>query len=375
MQITQSPSQNVLILKKIILKSVVLHLNENRRLYWATLALSEAFLEKYFKLVQANQIFDAFAQLRVLIVGDVMIDSYIFGKVERISPEAPIPVVNVKRKEIRLGGAGNVAMNIKSLGGTAILCTVVGNDSDANDLVKLLIDNDLPTEGIIKSNDRITTVKQRVLAGSQHIVRIDSEMDGLINADERTQLIEKAKFLAESCDVIIFEDYDKGALDAESIQEIVSFAKSKGIPTIVDPKKRNFLHYQGTDIFKPNLKELKEGLKIDFDAKNLEEVKAAVASAKQALGVNGVFLTLSENGVFIDFSGETHHIAAHLRSITDVSGAGDTVVSIAAMCLALKLSPKAIAEMSNLGGGLVCEYVGVMPIEKEKLKAEYQKHL
>jgi rfaE bifunctional protein kinase chain/domain len=324
--------------------------------------------------MQANQIFDAFAKLRVLILGDVMIDSYIFGKVERISPEAPIPVVNVRNKEIRLGGAGNVAMNIKSLGGTAILCTVVGNDSDANDLVKLMIDNDLPTEGIIKSNERITTVKQRVLAGSQHIVRIDSEMDGLINTDDRSKLIEKAKLLAESCDVIIFEDYDKGVLDAESIQAIVSFAKSKGIPTIVDPKKRNFLYYQGTDIIKPNLKELKEGLKIDFDAKNLDEIRAAVASAKQTLGVNGVFLTLSENGVLIDFAGETHHIEAHLRSITDVSGAGDTVVSIAAMCLALKLTPKAIAEMSNLGGGLVCEYVGVVPIEKEKLKAEYQKH-
>ncbi len=321
-----------------------------------------------------NKIFDAFDNLRVLIVGDVMIDSYIFGKVERISPEAPIPVVNVRRKEIRLGGAGNVAMNIKSLGAIPILCSVVGADADAKDLRKLLIDNDLPTDGIIESKSRITTVKQRVMAGSQHVVRIDSEMDSTINADERTLLIEKAKALTESCDVIIFEDYDKGVLDAESIQAIVAFAKTKGIPTIVDPKKRNFLHYQGTDIFKPNLKELKEGLKIDFDAKNLDEVRAAVASAKNTLGVNGVFLTLSENGVFIDFQEETHHIAAHLRSITDVSGAGDTVVSIAAICLALKLSPKIIAEMSNLGGGLVCEYVGVVPIEKEKLKNEFSKH-
>ena len=321
-----------------------------------------------------NKIFDAFDNLRVLIVGDVMIDSYVFGRVERISPEAPIPIVNVKRKEIRLGGAGNVAMNIKSLGATPILCSVVGADSDAKDLLNLLIDNDLPIDGIIQSKARITTVKQRILAGSQHIVRIDSEMDSLINADEQALLIEKAEALAESCDVIIFEDYDKGVLTAESIKQIVAFAKSKGIPTIVDPKKRNFLNYQGTDIFKPNLKELKEGLKIDFDAKNLEEVKSAVASAKNILGVNGVFLTLSENGVFIDFQDETHHIAAHLRSITDVSGAGDTVVSIAAMCLALKLSPKVIAEMSNLGGGLVCEYVGVMPIEKDKLRNEYNKY-
>jgi D-glycero-beta-D-manno-heptose-7-phosphate kinase len=325
-------------------------------------------------LMLPNQIFDSFEKLRVLIVGDVMIDSYIFGKVERISPEAPIPVVNVKRKEIRLGGAGNVAMNIKSLGATPVLCTVVGADADAKDLINLLVDNDLPIEGIIRSDARITTVKQRVLAGSQHVVRIDSEMDSNINADERSQLIAKAKSLAESCDVIIFEDYDKGVLDAESIQQIIAFAKTKNIPTIVDPKKRNFTNYQGTDIFKPNLKELKEGLKIDFDAKNLDEVKAAVASAKTTLGVNGLFLTLSENGVLINFQEEIHHIPAHLRSITDVSGAGDTVVSIAALCLALKLSPKTIAEISNLGGGLVCEYVGVVPIEKEKLSSEYYKH-
>ncbi len=323
--------------------------------------------------MQVNQIFNAFDNLRVLIVGDVMIDSYIFGKVERISPEAPIPVVNVKRKEIRLGGAGNVAMNIKSLGAIPILCSVVGADSEAKDLLNLLITNNLPTEGIIQSEDRVTTVKQRVLAGWQHIVRIDSEMDSVINATEQALLVEKVKSLAESCDVIIFEDYDKGVLSEETIQQIVSFAKSKNIPTIVDPKKRNFLNYQGTDIFKPNLKELKEGLKIDFDAKNLDEIKAAVVSAKEKLGVNGVFLTLSENGVFIDFQGETHHIPAHTRKITDVSGAGDTVVSIAAICLALKLSPKNIAEMSNLGGGLVCEYVGVMPIEKEKLKEEFEK--
>lgn len=321
-----------------------------------------------------NQIFDSFDNLRVLIIGDVMIDSYIFGKVERISPEAPIPVVNVKRKEIRLGGAGNVAMNIKSLGATPVLCSVVGTDPEAKDLIDLLNSNTLPVEGIIQSPNRVTTVKQRIMAGSQHVVRIDSEMDTPINTDERTSLIEKAKALIPSCQVVIFEDYDKGVLDQQSIQEIVAFAKQHNIPTIVDPKKRNFTHYQGTDLFKPNLKELKEGLKIDFNADNLEDIKKVVAEAKKTLGVNGIFLTLSERGVFIDFQNEVHHIAAHLRSITDVSGAGDTVVSIAAICLGLKLSPKAIAELSNLGGGLVCEYVGVVPIEKEKLRAEYLKN-
>ncbi len=321
-----------------------------------------------------NQIFDSFDNLRVLIIGDVMIDSYIFGKVERISPEAPIPVVNVKRKEIRLGGAGNVAMNIKSLGAIPVLCSVIGADPEARDLINLLESNHLPSEGIIQSSGRVTTVKQRIMAGSQHVVRIDSEMDTLINAEERSQLIEKAKSLIPSCQVVIFEDYDKGVLDEQSIQEIVAFAKQHRIPTIVDPKKRNFTHYQGTDLFKPNLKELKEGLKIDFNADKLEDIKRVVAEAKQTLGVNGIFLTLSERGVFIDFQDEVHHVSAHVRSITDVSGAGDTVVSIAAICLGLKLSPKTIAELSNLGGGLVCESVGVVPIEKEKLRAEYLKN-
>lgn len=321
-----------------------------------------------------NQIFDSFDNLRVLIIGDVMIDSYIFGKVERISPEAPIPVVNVKRKEIRLGGAGNVAMNIKSLGAIPVLCSVIGADPEAKDLIELLNSSSLPVEGIIQSPNRVTTVKQRIMAGSQHVVRIDSEMDTLINVEERNQLIEKAKSLIPSCDVVIFEDYDKGVLDQQSIQEIVAFARQHHIPTIVDPKKRNFKHYQGTDLFKPNLKELKEGLKIDFNADKLEDIKTIVAEAKKTLGVNGIFLTLSEKGVFIDFQGEVHHVSAHLRSITDVSGAGDTVVSIAAICLGLKLPPKTIAELSNLGGGLVCESVGVVPIEKEKLRAEYQKN-
>ncbi|WP_337043957.1 bifunctional heptose 7-phosphate kinase/heptose 1-phosphate adenyltransferase [Emticicia sp. 17c] len=321
-----------------------------------------------------NQIFDSFDNLRILIVGDVMIDSYIFGKVERISPEAPIPVVNVKRKEIRLGGAGNVAMNIRSLGATPVLCSVVGADAEAQELLNLLTSNHLPTEGIIQSPNRVTTVKQRILAGSQHVVRIDSEMDTLINEEERAQLIARAQALIPTCDVVIFEDYDKGVLDGESIRQIVAFAKEHQIPTIVDPKKRNFTNYQGTDLFKPNLKELKEGLKIDFNADKLDEVKEVVANAKKALGVNGIFLTLSERGVFIDYQNEVHHIPAHLRSITDVSGAGDTVVSIAAICMGLKLAPKTVAELSNLGGGLVCEYVGVVPIEKEKLRQEYEKH-
>ena len=322
-----------------------------------------------------SEIFDAFNRQRVLIVGDVMIDAYIFGKVERISPEAPVPVVNVKRRENRLGGAGNVALNIQSLGATPILCSVVGADAHAENLLNLLKINELSSEGIIKSENRVTTVKERIMAGSQHVVRIDSEIDSPINEVETKLLVEKIKELAKTCQVIIFEDYDKGVLGKESIAAIVAFAKKHKIPTIVDPKKRNFLNYGGVDLFKPNLKELKEGLKIDFNAKDFAQMQATVAQAKEKLGVGGMLLTLSELGVYIDFEQENHHLEAHIRQIADVSGAGDTVVSIAALCLALNLSPKIIAELANLGGGLVCESVGVVPIDKEKLKAEAEQFL
>ncbi|MFC0184877.1 rfaE bifunctional protein, domain I [Pseudarcicella hirudinis] len=321
-----------------------------------------------------NQIFESFNTLKVLIIGDVMIDSYTWGKVERISPEAPVPVVNVKRRENRLGGAGNVVLNVKSLGAEAIICSVVGNDSYGDELVKLLEKSELPTQGIIQSETRITTVKERIIAGSQQVVRVDTETDKLINEAEKEALIYKIKELAGTADVIIFEDYDKGVLSKELIAEVIDFANQHKIPTVVDPKKRNFLHYNKATLFKPNLKELKEGLNIHFDVKQPEELAEAVEKLRVELEVEGAFVTLSELGVFIDFRNERKHIPAHIRQISDVSGAGDTVISIAACCLALGLSPELIAGLSNLGGGLVCESVGVVPIDKGLLKTEALKH-
>ena len=321
-----------------------------------------------------NEIFESFNKLKVLIIGDVMIDSYTWGKVERISPEAPVPVVNVRQRENRLGGAGNVVLNVKSLGAEAIICSVVGDDAFGTDLTKLLKENGLSTEGIIQSETRVTTVKERIIAGSQQLVRIDTETDKLITQKERHALVGKIKELASTADVIIFEDYDKGVLSQELITEIITFANQHNIPTVVDPKKRNFLHYKKATLFKPNLKELKEGLNISFDVKNEVELRNAVEKLKTELALEGAFVTLSERGVFIDFKNDKKHIPAHIRQISDVSGAGDTVISIAACCLALGLSPEMIAGLSNLGGGLVCEAVGVVPIDKELLKAEAQKH-
>ena len=212
-----------------------------------------------------DELFDQFDKLRVLIIGDVMLDSYVWGRVERISPEAPVPVVTVDRRELRLGGAGNVLLNVQALGAEAIICSVIGTDGPGDQLEQELCDRGLNCDGLIRSKARITTIKERIIAGSQQVVRVDTETDKYITADERTQLIAKAKELIPTCHVVIFEDYDKGVLSKEAIAEITDFANEQRVPTVVDPKKRNFLSYQNTTLFKPNLKELREGLKVDFD--------------------------------------------------------------------------------------------------------------
>lgn len=314
--------------------------------------------------------FQSFSNLRVLIIGDVMLDSYIWGAVERISPEAPVPVVRVKKKDYRLGGAANVALNIASLGATPILCSLIGDDDDGKKLLHCLDQSKISKEGIVTSAHRPTTVKTRIIASDQHVVRVDEEWDNVADAQEEREMMVRIEKLLPTCHVVIFEDYDKGAINESIIEKTVALAKSKKIPTVVDPKKRNFLSYKGVTLFKPNLKELREGLKIDVEAANQPMVEKAVDQLKAKLNVDGVMLTLSEHGVYIDFQNQKIKIPAYAREIADVSGAGDTVVSIAALAVALGLSPREIAFLSNLGGGLVCQHVGVVPINKQELFEE-----
>ncbi len=319
-----------------------------------------------------TEIFNDFNDLKIIIVGDVMIDSYIWGNVDRISPEAPVPIVNIRKQERRLGGAANVALNVQALGATPILCSVIGDDEEANSLEKLLQQQNMSTEGILRADKRITTIKHRILAGSQHILRVDIETDEAIHKNESDLLVQRIKKLAKTAHAIIFEDYDKGVLTADNISEIIEFANKNNIPTIVDPKKRNFWHYKHTTLFKPNLKELKEGLKIEINLNTNLNTNLAdtVAKFRHEMQINTALITLSEHGVFVANDVENHRIAAHKREIADVSGAGDTVVSIAALCTALELSLEQTAALANLGGGLVCEQLGVVPIGKQKLLAE-----
>ena len=319
-----------------------------------------------------TNIFEKFNSLNVLIIGDVMIDSYIWGKVERISPEAPVPVVRVTKKENRLGGAANVALNIQALGACPYICAVIGDDSDGENFLSLLKAQGLSEEGLIKIKTRPTTVKTRIIAHNKQIARVDAETERNLSSSNTLLVLNKIKQIIADhrIDAIIFEDYDKGLITEELIDKTVKLSKEMGIITVVDPKKRNFHAYKGVQLFKPNLKELKEGLKIDVDPLNIEQVEQAVNRLKKQLGAKTVMLTLSEHGVYVSSENGNKHILAHKRTIADVSGAGDTVIATAALCLAAGLNEFKTAEIANLAGGLVCEHVGVVPIDKARLLRE-----
>ncbi|MCF6241935.1 MAG: PfkB family carbohydrate kinase [Bacteroidales bacterium] len=219
---------------------------------------------------QIHQLFEQFSRFNILIIGDVMIDTYFWGKVDRISPEAPVPIIARTNIEHRLGGAGNVALNVQSLGATPYLCSVIGDDDKSNILTKLLRKRNLPSAGILQDKDRITTIKTRIISDNQHLLRIDEEITNNIPKEIQQKFIRKIQSLIEDKNInaIIFEDYDKGVITPEIIEETVKIAKRKNIPTLVDPKKRNFMDYHGVSLFKPNFKELVEGLKLDIEKSN-----------------------------------------------------------------------------------------------------------
>ena len=311
-----------------------------------------------------NSIFNDFKKIKVLIVGDAMIDSYMWGTVNRQSPEAPIPIVDIENYEKRLGGAANVASHIKALGATPILCSVIGNeDKGFFDLMKR---ENLSTKGILQE-ERKTTVKTRIISENKHQLRVDEE--------DTFPIINESDFIKHSTDlmsnvhVVIFQDYNKGVLTKHVINSLVEFATKKQIPTLVDPKKENYWQYKGVSLFKPNTKELIES-NSETEALSLENVSKIVAKQRKQLNAKSFLLTLSEKGVFIQTENEEHLYPAYKRKIIDVSGAGDAVIATAALALAKKLDYHILAQLANLAGGLSCEKVGVNPIDRENLLNE-----
>ena len=324
-----------------------------------------------------KELFDSFNEKKIMIIGDVMLDVYMKGKVERISPEAPVPIVSVTETFSRLGGAANVAQNLKGLGAKPILCSVIGNDDKSSELLSLMSEQDMTTSGIVKSNERITTRKVRIISNNAQMLRVDTENTFDLTEKEHDLLMTEIKDIInnERIDGIILQDYNKGVLTENIIKEVVAIANDKNIPVGVDPKKKNFLSYKNVTFFKPNLKELREGLGISTKDESIDEIANAIDSLHKELNCKYIMTTLSERGVLIkDYETNTyHHIPAHIRKIADVSGAGDTVLSVAMLCMVCKQEAYKIAALSNLAGGLVCEELGAVSINKERLFAESKK--
>lgn len=319
-----------------------------------------------------TELFEAFNGKRVLVIGDVMTDAYIKGQVTRMSPEAPVPVVDLQEQEQRIGGAGNVALNLIALGANAILASVIGRDNAGRELKQMLQNAGIQTSAIIVSAHRKTTIKTRVLSDGKQMLRIDSEDQHDLQPDESNLLKENIlALLAEGIDGVLLEDYNKGVLTSDLIQWIITEANSRNIPIAVDPKKKNFFAYVGCTLFKPNLKELKEGLHIDFNyQQDPGALQTAIEQLQNKINSRYTLVTLSEYGVQL-FDGQQHqNYPAHLRNIADVSGAGDTVIATTTLCLICGSSPAQMAALANLAGGLVCEHPGVVSIDKEKFLQE-----
>jgi rfaE bifunctional protein kinase chain/domain len=317
--------------------------------------------------MQLNKFIQQLPKLKILVIGDVMVDEYMWGSMERISPEAPVPVVTLHKKEQRPGGAANVALNLLSLGVSTDIASVIGKDAHGKLLKQLLKQNKISNTIFIEDGGRQTTCKTRVIARNQQVLRIDDEVT------HELSIILQKQFIKKVCDylvqqrphAIIFEDYDKGLLNETVITAIIQKALSLNIIISVDPKKNNFAAYRQVTLFKPNARELTEALHIQVQP-NVNSLEEASQKLRSLLACKNILITLSEHGVY--YSGSLKGmIKAHKRDISDVSGAGDTVIAVATCALALNYSIEDAAKLSNLAGGLVCEHAGVVPITPQML--------
>jgi len=318
-----------------------------------------------------------FNDKKILIIGDLILDTYLIGDVNRISPEAPVPIVDITKKNNKLGGAANVALNIKKLGSTPIVCSVIGDDINGNVLKKIFDENDIETKFIIKSVNRKTSNKTRLIGNRHQLIRYDDENICKLDVKDFNRLNNTINDIFENqdIDVIIIQDYDKGVINKLTIDNLIRISKIKNIPIIVDPKKKNFNYYKNIKLIKPNLKELKENINLDL---YLDRDKLLIKGSKilHERGIEIVVVTLSEDGMYISYdNGNKNKIISGIkRNISDVSGAGDTVISVISI-LILDLPIEEIGIISNLAGGIVCEYLGVVPINKKRLIKEIKKKI
>lgn len=313
-----------------------------------------------------NEFVRAFPEQRALVLGDVMLDEYVWGEVTRISPEAPVPVVQLQRRTFRPGGAANVAANIICLGGEVLLGSVIGDDDGCTRLRRALAEENVPVErGLIISAERTTTVKTRIVSHSQHMLRLDLErVEQLSQADEDA-LIEWFGKQLPKVDVCIVSDYAKGVITDRLCQEVIAQSRRANIPLIVDPKGQNFEKYRGASVLTPNMGEMitavkqygEDGLSIDDSARLLgAKLGANILVTK---GADGMSLYTENSSV--------HHLASHARRTFDVTGAGDTVVATFSLALAAGASWESAAEIANLAAGIVVTKFGTSTVSRDEL--------
>jgi D-glycero-beta-D-manno-heptose-7-phosphate kinase len=322
-----------------------------------------------------NTLFEGFKNIKAGVIGDVMLDTYWWGHVERISPEAPVPVVTLDKCEYRIGGAGNVALNLASLGARTTLFSVIGEDEDGKKLKGFLEDQQIATGYLEKSAGRITTNKTRIISRNQQMMRLDSETTRDLTQEEEDRLLGQVKKYLdkEQPQVMIFQDYNKGVLTERLIREVIALCQQRQVVTAVDPKRKHFFSYRGVSIFKPNLKEVKEGLNLLLEEINLPVLEEIHRQLEAKLEHEISFITLSEKGVFFQEQGQAgaaELIPSHIRNIADVSGAGDTVIAVASLVYAATRDTRLMASIANIAGGLVCEEVGTVAVRKDLLLQE-----
>jgi D-glycero-beta-D-manno-heptose-7-phosphate kinase len=322
--------------------------------------------------MNVEQLLNDLSQLKVAVIGDVMLDTYCWGSVERISPEAPVPVVTLDKKEYRIGGAGNVALNTAALGASTFIFSVIGNDEEGRELKKLMQQNNIYVDHLLTSSKRITTSKTRIISRNQQMMRLDAEFVKDLDEDLENELIEAFRefVAAHKPQVAILEDYNKGLLTERVIAAIITICNENNIISTVDPKRKNFFAFKGATIFKPNLKEVREALNLLFEEANSELLNNIHLQVHEALNHQFSLITLSELGIYYQGDNSNAIISSHRRNIADVSGAGDTVIAVASLVYAASKDIHLAAQVANIAGGLVCEEVGTVAINKQKLGEE-----
>jgi len=311
---------------------------------------------------------DRFPQTRTLVVGDIILDHYIWGKVSRISPEAPVPVVNVSQENLLLGGATNVVNNVHALGGKVTICGVIGHDEAGKQVTQLLIDQGIPTEGLVVAQNRPTTVKTRIIAHSQQVVRFDRETKDKIEKEIHHQIFEVVKQqVHDGTDAIVLSDYSKGVVTKDLVRDIIKLAKKNRVIVSVDPKVNHFGMYSGVTILTPNLREASIGSKIDIEDETTL-LHAGSLLLKQ-LKCRAVLITRGEHGMSLfEQGGKVTHIPTKAREVFDVTGAGDTVISTLTMAMAAGANMVDAARISNYAAGIVVGVVGTATVKPKELK-------